>query len=106
VRLKVVVIVVVLAAAGLAARYFLTEPDGAELFGREGCVKCHVFKDRGMGKINLNEVCRRHSAAWMHDQITNARLHREDSGMPSFGFLSDRQIEALISYLRQPCRGR
>lgn len=105
-RLIAVVIVLALAAAGLAARYFLTAPDGAELFGRMGCVKCHVFKGRGIGEINLTEVCRRRSATWMHDQITNARLHKEDSGMPSFGFLSDRQIDALIHYLRRPCRGR
>lgn len=79
--------------------YLASAPDGAELFDLENCVKCHSFRGRGMGVIDLTDVAKRRSRTWIHDQIVNSRLHYPNPGMPSFAHLSRRQINALVDYL-------
>jgi len=73
--------------------------DGETIFKEEGCVKCHVFHNIGMGVINLNNVTKQRSDTWIRDQITDARIHDPGSGMPRFGYLPDEEISNLINFL-------
>lgn len=75
-------------------------PDGLEVFTREGCTLCHHYEDIGHGPVDLTNVTERRSEAWIRDQLRNARLHRPDSGMPSFAHLSRAEVDALLRFLR------
>ncbi|NIM04857.1 MAG: c-type cytochrome, partial [Armatimonadetes bacterium] len=79
--------------------YFASEPDGAEIFKRENCVKCHSLRGQGIGVRDLTDVANRRSREWMRDQIVNPRLHDPHPGMPSFAHLSRRELSALIDHL-------
>jgi hypothetical protein len=76
-------------------------PDGEELFRTVGCMNCHSFKGEG-GEMapDLTSVTRRRSDGWIRDQIRNSKKHNPDSRMPSFDYLSGRQIDAIIRYLK------
>ena len=76
--------------------------DGAKLFEKEGCNKCHRFKGLG-GSIcpDLTEVTKRRSDAWIRQQIKNPLVNNPDSRMPSFSNLSNKEIQAIIDYLKQ-----
>jgi cbb3-type cytochrome oxidase cytochrome c subunit len=71
-------------------------PEGEEIFRREGCTVCHSFGGHG---VDLTGVTERRSDIWIKEQIRYPRIHDPHTGMPSFNHLSDREIEALISYL-------
>jgi cbb3-type cytochrome oxidase cytochrome c subunit len=49
---------------------------------------------------DLTSVTRRRSDGWIRDQIRNSKKHNPDSRMPSFDYLSGRQINAIIRYLK------
>jgi cbb3-type cytochrome oxidase cytochrome c subunit len=89
------------AAAALVWLGYLgaSAPDGAELFVRENCDKCHTLRGEGLGTHNLTGISERRSRTWLRDQIVNPRLHDPHPGMPSFAHLSRREVEALIDYL-------
>ena len=76
-------------------------PDGALLFQKERCIYCHRFKGNG-GAIgpDLTGVTTRRSDEWIRDQIRNPRLHYPDGAMPPHEYLSKREIDALIRYLK------
>lgn len=83
--------------------YFLLEgkPSGKKLFRSEGCINCHSFKGEGGGiGPDLTEVKNRRSDNWIRDQLNNARVHNPDSPMPSFAYLSEREKNAIIKYLK------
>jgi|Deesub1362A_J573_1020465.scaffolds.fasta_scaffold00068_74 cbb3-type cytochrome oxidase cytochrome c subunit len=92
----VVVLLMAVLLGGCAA------PDGAELFVKEGCVNCHRLRGVG-GSIgpDLTEVFRRRSEDFVRQQIREPLRNDPHSVMPSFGHLSDREVEALLEYLRQ-----
>lgn len=78
-----------------------SRPDGAEIFKREGCGVCHRFGgDAADGRVDLAHVAGHRSDTWMKEQIRYPRIHKRDSGMPSFGHLPDGDVEALIEYLK------
>jgi cbb3-type cytochrome oxidase cytochrome c subunit len=81
------------------------QPEGAEIFTREGCILCHRHGGIGHGTVDLTNVTERRSEAWIRDQIHDARLHSPDSGMPSFAHLSPQEVDALIRFLRKGPRG-
>ncbi len=76
-------------------------PDGARLFKEERCIYCHRFKARGatIGP-DLTDVAKRRSEDWIRDQIRNPRLHNGESGMPPHEYLSGREIDAIVKYLK------
>lgn len=75
--------------------------DGAILFKRERCIYCHSFKGRGahIGP-DLTDVTKRRSDDWIRDQISNPRLHYPNPLMPNHEYLSRRQINDLLKYLK------
>ncbi|NOZ26021.1 MAG: c-type cytochrome [Nitrospirae bacterium] len=75
--------------------------DGAELFQKEGCVNCHRYKGVG-GSIcpDLTDVSKRRSDEWIRQQIRDSSVNFPDSTMPGFGHLSDKEIQAIIDYLK------
>jgi cbb3-type cytochrome oxidase cytochrome c subunit len=94
------VVVAVITLIGYYVGYYIaTASDGAEVFKRENCGKCHSLRGEGIGLIDLTGISGRRSRAWMRDQIVNPRLHDPHPGMPSFAHLSDREIAALIDYI-------
>ncbi len=74
--------------------------DGAKLFEKEGCNKCHRFKGVG-GSIcpDLTDVKNRRSREWIHQQLKDPSKNNPNSKMPSFGHLSEKEIQAIIDYL-------
>jgi cbb3-type cytochrome oxidase cytochrome c subunit len=97
---KALAIIAVAAAMAWLGYYAATVPDGAALFVRENCNKCHTLRGEGLGTHDLTGISGRRSREWMHDQIVNPRLHNPHPGMPSFAHLSCREVEALIDYVR------
>jgi len=75
--------------------------DGAALFQKEGCINCHRFKGVG-GSIcpDLTDVAQRRSDEWIRQQIRDSSVNFPDSTMPGFGHLSDKEIQAIIDYLK------
>jgi cbb3-type cytochrome oxidase cytochrome c subunit len=75
--------------------------DGAILFKSERCIYCHSFKGKGahIGP-DLTDVTKRRSDEWIRDQIRNPGLHYPDPLMPNHEYLSRRQINDLIKYLK------
>lgn len=77
-------------------------PNGAKLFRKEGCIHCHKFKGEGGGVgPDLAGVAEDHSETWIKEQIRDPKLHNPDTRMPSFAYLSEREIEAIVKYLRE-----
>lgn len=76
-------------------------PDGAALFRSERCIYCHSFKGKG-GTVgpDLTEVSKRRSDDWIRDQIRNPRSHYSDGAMPPHEYLSKKEINAIITYLK------
>lgn len=89
----------------LAASYVIMtrfgERDGEDIFKQEGCTSCHVFRGTGFGAVDLSDVTQRRSDAWIRVQIKNPRRHDPDSGMPNFGHLEDRELDALLEFLHK-----
>lgn len=75
--------------------------DGLGLFKSTGCIKCHKHKDVGIGVIDISEVTKRRTDQWIYDQITNPKSHDANTGMPSFGDLSDTEVNAIIRFLHE-----
>lgn len=76
-------------------------PNGSELFKSQGCMNCHSFKGKGGEACpDLTGVTRRRNDGWIRDQIKDPKKHNPDSRMPDFGYLSYRQISAIIRYLK------
>ncbi len=75
--------------------------DGSILFKRERCIYCHMFKGRGatIGP-DLTDVAKRKSGEWLRDQIRDPKLHYPNPGMPGHEYLSRKEINDLIEYLR------
>jgi mono/diheme cytochrome c family protein len=83
-----------------------TRPEGAEIFRREGCGVCHRFGgDQADGRVDLSHVAGHRSDAWIKEQIRYPRIHKRDSGMPSFGHLSNAEMEALVHYIKHQANG-
>ncbi|GAB4390380.1 MAG: hypothetical protein Kow0025_21980 [Thermodesulfovibrionales bacterium] len=93
---------VALALAGYAGWYYLTAPDGGELFRKMGCIRCHVFRGVGEGDIDISSVSRKWSRARIMEHIRDPARTDPDIAMPSFAFLSDRELRALAEYLSSP----
>jgi cbb3-type cytochrome oxidase cytochrome c subunit len=86
----------------LAIAYFILKPDfrnGKAVFKSEGCVNCHRFKNIGYGAIDLSNVARTRTDGWIRDHIKNPKLHDPLAGMPSFDYLPEEEIQALIDFL-------
>ncbi|HXX81663.1 MAG TPA: c-type cytochrome [Thermodesulfovibrionales bacterium] len=76
-------------------------PKGAKLFVSERCIYCHTFKGQG-AKIGpeLTDVTKRRSDDWIRDQIRNPKLHNPQPGMPGHEYLSAKEINAIIKFLK------
>lgn len=76
-------------------------PDGAALFDKEGCRACHRFKDKG-GSIcpDLTDVKNRRSDAWIRQQLIDSSVNNPNATMQSFSHLSEKEIQAIIDYLK------
>jgi len=75
--------------------------DGAILFQKERCIYCHKFKGKGatIGP-DLTDVAKRRSDEWLRDQIRNPKSHYMEPGMPGHEYLSKKEINDLIKYLK------
>ena len=75
--------------------------DGSKLFVSERCIYCHTFKGQG-AKIGpeLTDVTKRRSDDWIWDQIRNPKLHNPQPGMPGHEYLSTKEINAIIKFLK------
>lgn len=76
-------------------------PDGAVLFEKERCIYCHSFKGQGatIGP-DLTDVAKRRDNEWLRDQIRNPKIHYPNPGMPGHEYLSRKEINAIIKYLK------
>lgn len=73
---------------------------GEKLFVEEGCIHCHLFKGKGGGTgPDLTKVTRRRDYRWIRDQIWNPAAHNPRSEMPSYGHLSEEEVQELFRYL-------
>jgi mono/diheme cytochrome c family protein len=98
--LKALITVVLLVLVVLAARNYLFLPDGEALFKKQGCVRCHTINGVGRGPVDLSHVSEKWSAERIRDQIRNPRVNNPDTGMPNFGHLSGKEVDALIKFLK------
>lgn len=75
--------------------------DGAILFEKERCIYCHMFKGHGatIGP-DLTNVAKRRSDKWLREQIRDPNLHYPNPRMPNHEYLSRKEINDLIEYLR------
>lgn len=88
-------------AVSLGACQLITGPGGRELFRREGCVNCHSFKSEGGGiGPDLTRVTASKSEGRIREHIRSPRKHDPESPMPSYGHLSDREMDAIMEYLK------
>ena len=79
---------------------------GAVLFESEGCRGCHTFQGKGGTNCpDLTEVTKRRSDRWIRDQIRNPWLHYTNPEMPAHEYLSSRQINDLLKYLKSSQKG-
>ena len=72
--------------------------DGRGLFLKVGCTKCHNFKGNGSGIIDLSSVTSRRTDQWIYDQITRPKSHDPNTGMPSFGDLTETEVHSIIGF--------
>lgn len=75
--------------------------EGQKVLAGKGCLDCHRFKGVG-GSIcpDLTDVTKRRSDVWIRQQIINPSENNPDSKMPGFSELSEREIQALLRYLK------
>jgi ubiquinol-cytochrome c reductase cytochrome b subunit len=75
---------------------------GKELFHSLGCFGCHSIHGKGgsVGPALTRDLIEARSRDWLEDQIRDPGSHFPDSIMPSFGYLSDQQIDSLVDYLK------
>lgn len=90
-----------LIAAGLTLILSACAQDGAAIFKKEGCLGCHRFKGVG-GAIcpDLTGLKDRRSDEWIKQQILDSSVNNPNSNMPGFSHLSEKQIKAIIDYLK------
>lgn len=100
VALRLLATTVILAFVVLAMRFYLFLPDGESLFREQGCVRCHTFNGVGRGAIDLSHVSEEWSARRIRDQIRSPQVNNPTTGMPNFGHLTDREVDALIKFLK------
>lgn len=76
-------------------------PDGAALFEREGCRRCHRFKGSG-GSLapDLTTVINTRSDDWIKRQIQEPSANSGQTRMPDYRHLSRSEINALLAYLK------
>jgi cbb3-type cytochrome oxidase cytochrome c subunit len=104
--------------------YTPLEQQGRDLYVSNGCLYCHSQFQRPLdvapgqpsesgayvydrphqlGTLrtgpNLSQIGRKRGDAWERDHLKFPRRFTPDSIMPSFEFLSDKQLEALVAYL-------
>jgi cytochrome c2 len=93
--------IIVVAICLITFLFIQGSPNGAELFKSQGCMNCHSFKGKG-GELcpDLTDVTRRRNDGWIRDQIKDPKKHNPGARMPDFGYLSYRQISAIIGYLK------
>jgi mono/diheme cytochrome c family protein len=74
---------------------------GAALFETEVCIQCHSFKGVGGNMApDLTAVTNRRSDGWISQQIKNPKKNNPDSRMPDYKHLSEMEIKALISFMK------
>ena len=100
IALRLLATTVVLAFVVLALRFYLFLPEGEDLFMEQGCVRCHTFNGVGKGAIDLSHVSEEWSAKRIRDQIRNPWVNNPETGMPNFGHLTDREVDALVKFLK------
>lgn len=74
----------------------------AQAARQEGCFTCHSLHGQG-GKIAPDlavEGRRERSQAWLTGHFKDPQAHSRGSVMPSFGGLTDRQLEVLSAFLQ------
>lgn len=82
--------------------FFLSgcSPKGKELFTKYGCINCHGFENNeNVLGSDLRDLKKRTTREWLKSKIKNPKLYVSDSQMPSFAYLSDRELDALVSYI-------
>ncbi len=111
--------------------YTLSEAHGREVYKREGCVYCHTqfvrYQDREMGEMvlagdyvnqtphllgtertgpDLSNVGGKYPDAWHVAHHMQPRAVKPGSLMPSFSYLSERDMKDLVAYLQTLGRER
>ncbi len=73
---------------------------GAQLFLNSRCKECHTIKGKGgSAGPNLTFVGGRRSREYIIEQIRNPSSHNENTSMPSFKDLPEKDINDLADYL-------
>lgn len=73
---------------------------GYGLFMREKCIECHTIKGKGgAAGPNLTTIGKKRDRAYLREQIKNPASHNQNTAMPSFKHLPDRDLDALADYL-------
>jgi mono/diheme cytochrome c family protein len=73
---------------------------GKELVNSSGCKGCHKIDGKG-GTLgpDLDGVGKRLSAAEILKQLKNPKARNPSSMMPSFSYLPQKDLQALVNYL-------
>lgn len=116
-------------ASGNENRYDLSSDGdavrGRQIYVREGCVYCHSqfvrLQDRGLGPVSragdfvfetphqlgtartgpdLTNEGRRFPNGWQRAHLINPRAVKPESIMPSFSYLSNRDLDDLVAYIQ------
>jgi ubiquinol-cytochrome c reductase cytochrome b subunit len=75
--------------------------EGKTLYSSQGCAGCHIIDGEGgsVGPELSNIGSKGLSEQWLLAQLKDPKKHNPNAIMPSFGSLSDQQLNALVAYL-------
>ncbi|RMG73289.1 MAG: cytochrome c [Nitrospirae bacterium] len=74
---------------------------GKQIMEKEGCFSCHRYKGYGADICpDLTEITKRRSDDFIRQQLKDPSKNFTNSKMPSFNYLSDRDIDAIIKFLK------
>ena len=75
---------------------------GKELINSSGCKGCHKIDGKG-GALGpaLDGVGKRLSAAQLRQKLVNPKAKNPSSMMPSFSYLPQKDLQALVDYLER-----
>ncbi len=75
--------------------------NGRQIMEKEGCFSCHRYKGYGADICpDLTDVTKRRSDQFIRQQLRDPSKNFTNSKMPSFSYLSDKDIDAIINYLK------
>ncbi len=74
---------------------------GRQIMEKEGCFSCHRYKNYGADICpDLTDITKKRSDQFIRQQLKDPSKNFTNSRMPSYSYLSDKDIDAIIRYLK------